>query len=432
MVAETFATPIRPEPSMHRFAIFSLTLLVLSVYASLPRFAWAAARGDLRANEFDPSAATLGTSLEAEIAALQKQHHVHGLALALIEHGKVAWTKSYGLADVERGAPVDAATVFNVGSVSKTVTAWGVMRLVEQDRIDLDAPIAAQMESWSLPPSVFDHSGVTVRRLLSHSAGLSFCCYLGFLLEDPLPTLVQSLDGADRLWDQWPPTRGEAVRVVRAPGSGYLYSGGGYALLQLLIEDVTGERFEDYMMREVLLPLQMLPGGFAWTEELLQSAAVPHGEDDQPTPYRHFAATGAAGLQTTVRGLAHFAAAALDARSGAPAGRGVLRRQTVALMLAPTPGAEMRKDEGYVEPLGFGLGYWAERLPGGDRAVGHTGSNPGWHAGLWLVPARGIGLVVLTNHGNGEVFTGDWALRTLDRWSRSLQRASQEPATPRD
>ena len=132
------------------------------------------------------------------------------------------------------GRPVDGDTVFQAASISKTLTAWGVMRLVEQGALELDAPVGRYLTRWQLPPSPYNHDGVTIRRLLSHTAGLSLHGYPGIAPEQPLPTLEESLSGGH--------PGAEDVRVVSEPGTTYAYSGGGYTLLQLVVEEVTGEK----------------------------------------------------------------------------------------------------------------------------------------------------------------------------------------------
>ena len=157
--------------------------------------------------------------------------------------------------------PVTPDTVFQVGSISKPVTAWGVMRLVQQGKLDLDAPVDRYLTRWHLPPSPFDADGVTIRRLLSHSAGLNSQDYSPIATR-PLPSLEQSLSGESGGVNA---RRGsDDVRITMAPGQQHSYSNGGYTLLQLAIEEVTGEPFARYMQREVLDPLGMTHSSFTW------------------------------------------------------------------------------------------------------------------------------------------------------------------------
>src|SRR5215471_996031 len=162
-------------------------------------------------------------------------------ALALIEDGHIFDSYFYSV-----GVSINDGTLFQMASVSKWVTAWGVMALVERGRLELDAPVSKYLTRWKLPPSEFDNDGVTVRRLLSHTAGLTDGLgYLGFTpgaqgqsLEDSLTYAADRIPGADG-----------HVRVGRAPGSRFEYSGGGFALLQLIVEEVTHDRFAHFMQQ---------------------------------------------------------------------------------------------------------------------------------------------------------------------------------------
>ncbi|HKO86090.1 MAG TPA: serine hydrolase domain-containing protein, partial [Actinomycetota bacterium] len=181
-----------------------------------------------------------------------------GLAVALVHQGQVVWAAGYGMADPETGQPVTASTRFQAASLSKPVTAWGVLRLVESGRIGLDEPVLGRLRRWRLPPSPLDADGITVRRLLSHTAGLSVHGYVGLTSDPPLPSIAASLSG--ETGDSFP------VELLEAPGRRWLYSGGGYSLLQLLVEELTGRPFADYLRAEVLERLGMTAsGGYQWS-----------------------------------------------------------------------------------------------------------------------------------------------------------------------
>jgi CubicO group peptidase (beta-lactamase class C family) len=305
-----------------------------------------------------------------------------GLAVALVRHGRVAWARGYGLADPEAGEPVTAATRFQAASLSKPVTAWGVLRLVEQGRIGLDEPVTGRLRRWRPPPSPFDPEGITVRRLLSHTAGLSVHGYDGQRPQEPLPPIAASLSG--EAGGSFP------VELLQAPGRGWLYSGGGYSVLQLLVEELTGLPFAAFMRRQVLAPLGMSASGFRWRRTA--ATARPHDRRGARIPDFAFAEQAAAGLVTTAPDLARFVAAALPGPKGEPPGRGVLRPASVALALAAAPGTDGR----------WGLGYGLGLLPGGDLLAYHEGANRGWRAGMALLPERRAGIVALANGDGGD------------------------------
>jgi CubicO group peptidase (beta-lactamase class C family) len=305
-----------------------------------------------------------------------------GLAVALVYHGQVVWAAGYGVADRTTGQPVTAATRFQAASLSKPVTAWGVLRLVEAGRIGLDEPVVGHLRRWRPPPSRFDADGLTVRRLLSHTAGLSVHGYVGQTSDRPLPSIEASLSG--ETGDGFP------VELLAAPGRGWLYSGGGYSVLQLLVEELTGRPFVDYLQAEVLEPLGMTASSFQWSRTF--ETARPHDANGRAIPDFVFAEQAAAGLVTTAPDLARFLAAALASPRGEPGGRGVLSPAGVRLALTAAPATEGR----------WGLGYGLGLTPGGDRLAYHEGANRGWRAGLALLPNRRSGIALLANGDAGS------------------------------
>jgi CubicO group peptidase (beta-lactamase class C family) len=305
-----------------------------------------------------------------------------GLAVALVCDGRPVWAAGCGVADHAAGRPVMPATRFQAASVSKPVTAWGVLRLVEQGRIGLDEPVVGRLRRWRPPPSPFPADRITVRRLLSHTAGLSVHGFVGQTLDRPLPTIEASLSG--EAVGSFP------VELLDTPGRRWLYSGGGYSVLQLLVEELTGRPFADVVQTEVLGPLGMTASSFRW--QRTAATARPHDAEGGQLPDFAFAEQAAAGLVTTAPDLARFVAAALPGPEGEPPGRGVLRPAGVGLGLTAAPGTDGR----------WGLGCALGLLPGGDRIAYHEGANRGWRAGLALLPDRRMGIVVLANSDAGS------------------------------
>src|SRR5574341_904510 len=175
-----------------------------------------------------PADDELAQAVDKTIQRAMPQYGVPGVAAATVERGRVVWTRGYGLADKEARTAVDSNTVFQVASISKSLASWGALRLVEIGALDLDAPIERYLTRWRLPPSPYNRAGVTARRILSHTAGLNVFGYAGYPPDAPLPTVEDSLSGASGL---------EPVRLVSQPGAGVSYSGGGYTVLQLAMEE---------------------------------------------------------------------------------------------------------------------------------------------------------------------------------------------------
>ncbi len=312
------------------------------------------------------------------------------LVLGLIEHGN-AVDATFASA----GQPVDRDTLFQVASLSKWITALGVMTLVDAGRIDLDAPVESYLIRWTLPPSAFDHREVTVRRLLSHTAGLTDGLgYAGFAPG----TAVQSLpDSLTRAADA-SPGRDGVVRVGQPPGAEWAYSGGGYGIVQLLIEDVTGEPFAAYMQRAVLHPLGMARSTFVPPGEGAANLADVYGARGTLATRYQFTVTGASALYTSLADLTRLMQAHLPGPRGELPGRGVLRPETLQEMRRPHA-AQLGADI-----WGLGVILYAPNDAGG-HIIGHDGDNePAINTAARLDPTSGDGIVVLE--------TGDRLLAT--------------------
>ena len=325
----------------------------------------------------------LAETLDRRVPDLLAESGEPGLAVAVVEGCRPAWIGAYGVADRASGRPVTPHTVFQVGSISKSVTAWAVMDLVEEGRVELDAPVARYLTRWELPSGPFDPDEVTVRRVLAHTAGLNVPSVSGVDRGEVVPGIVAELGGRG--------PSDETVRVVAPPGRAYAYSGGGYLVLQLLIEEVTGRAFASHVRDAVLGPLGMHETGFGWSDAVADRVATPYGGDGRPWPHRLFSGLGAAGLYTTAGDLAIFLAALCEAPDGSPPGRGVLEPATVEAMIE-TQAAAPR----------YGLGYEVYPPFGPHPVVGHGGSNLGWRANAMAIPSLGLGISVVTNTDGGE------------------------------
>lgn len=315
-------------------------------------------------------------------------------AFVLVERGQVV-AQVYR----SRGTAVGPHTKFQVASLSKWLTAFGVMRLVEAGRLDLDAPVSRYLTRWRLPPSAYDNRQVTVRRLLSHTAGLTDDLgFGGFAPGVP----VQPLEGALTHAADASPGKDGRVRVGQAPGS-FRYSGGGYALLELLIEEAAGERFEAYMDRRVFGPLGLDDTSFSPPAE---GADVAQSFDTggRATPLQRFSAPAAAGLYTSAADMVRLLQAQRPGPQGEPIGRGVLSARSLERMRRPEAsqyGAAI---------WGLGTILYAPNNRGGF-IVGHDGSNtPAINTAVRLDPATGDGIVLLET-GDERLATrlaGEW------------------------
>ncbi|MEP0044560.1 MAG: serine hydrolase [Reichenbachiella sp.] len=325
------------------------------------------------------------SELDKKVSAWLDEFIVPGAALALIDNGKIILQKGYGYADIKNKVTVNGKTGFNIGSISKTVAAWGVLKLVEEGKIELDSPAENYLTRWHLPESEYDVNKVTVRRLLSHTAGLSLHGYPGWSPSDTLPTIEQSLSGKNN-------GPGD-VRMIMEPGTKWKYSGGGYTILQLIIEEVTGQKFADYMQAEILNPLGMTNSSYTIDDKILSASSLEHNGYGEVIPFELFTAEAAAGLHTTIEDFVLFAMASLNVPNGLVADQSILEQSTIKLMTSPAPAANGR----------YGLGYGIDSIQNSQAVlVGHGGANTGWHAYLRVNQQTGDGFAMITNGGSGH------------------------------
>jgi CubicO group peptidase (beta-lactamase class C family) len=302
--------------------------------------------------------------------------HRGNLGFALIENGKPVENFSWST-----GSPVDENSVYQVASLGKWITAWGVMALVEDGLVDLDAPVENYLERWTLPESKFDHEQVTVRRLLSHTAGLDDRLgYNGFATPDAVQTLEDSLT---RAADASPGKSG-VVRVGETPGAAWNYSGGGYTLLQLMVEEVSGLSFPEYMEQRIFTPLGMTRTTFDHQKAQAMGLAENFTLDGDTEPFRWYTALAATSLFTTPADMTTFALAQLPGSQQKILSQNILA--TMATPHASSLGADI---------WGLGPMLLAPDNKGGF-IIGHDGKNePAINSAVRVDPASGDGIVIL-------------------------------------
>ena len=357
---------------------------------------------------------SIQTYLDRRVPDLLDRYDVPGASIALIEDGEVTWSGAYGTADLAEGRPTNETTPFQVQSITKSVTAWGVLRLVEQDEIGLDDSIASHITGWEPPDTEYSWKEVTIRRVLSHSAGLPAGGYERVPIDEEPPPLREALSGnAD----------GPAARPTDESGE-FRYSNPGYALLELLIEEVTGCDYAAYMHEEILGQLAMDGATFDVTEQLRSELATEHFVDGTQVPLAHGPARAQGGLYATAEDIARFVAAGM-ATSEKPPGRDLLAPESIAELYTAT-----------VETTGFyglatddaGLGFFVETHADGKQAVMNGGQGAGSWNWFHAVPETGDGIVILTNSERSVQLIAD----VVEAWTEhsefstaSLARARQ-------
>ncbi len=310
---------------------------------------------------------------------------VPGAAVAVFERDGLLWSEGYGVRTAGGADSVTSRTLFQAASISKPVTAAAVLRLADAGLVDPDEDVNHSLVRWKVPEGeLTQDEPVTLRRILTHRAGLTVHGFPGYHREVRLPSLPEILDG-----------RGQAntgpVRVEEVPGRVERYSGGGTTVAELLLEDVVERPFPEIMKEWVLGPAGMAESTFEQPlpSESESRAAQGHGPGGRVVDggWHVYPERAAAGLWTTAEDLARFARAVLVSLAGE--NPGLLSRAGARSMVLPEGGT-------------FGMGFMAEELSG-SRVVFHGGANRGFSGLLVVFPDEGGGVVVLTNGDNGHV-----------------------------
>ena len=351
------------------------------------------------------------------LAERMEHYKVPAVSIAVLRDGKVAWAAAYGLADRETGLRATPRTLFQAGSISKSVAAAGVLAAVARGRLSLETPVNGVLETWKVPENDFTRKApVTLERLLNHSAGVTVHGFPGYAPGLPVPTITQLLDGV-------PPANTPPIRVDLLPGSQWRYSGGGYTIAQVALSDAMKRSFAPLLAELVLGPAGMSDSTYEQPlpEAGRPSAAAGYRRDGSPVPgKRHtYPEMAAAGLWTTATDLATFALAMQRAVRGEKGA--ILPAPLASRMATPLLGD-------------YGLGLAVDRR-GSETYVGHDGADEGFQALLLFHRDKGLGVAVMANSDNGialarEILRG---VARADAWPGYLPAPLRAvPARPED
>jgi CubicO group peptidase (beta-lactamase class C family) len=352
-----------------------------------------------------PIAITGEPSLRWTLAERMQHYHVPGVSIAIVDSGRVAWAKGFGVTQASGADSVTPETLFQAGSISKPTFAVGVMQLVQDGRLSLDEDVNAKLISWKVPGNKFTtREKVTLRRILSHSAGLTVHGFPGYEAGAPIPTVVQILNGEK-------PANTVPVRVDTIPGAISRYSGGGLIVAMVLVTDVTKEPLPEFMQTTVFGPAGMRHSTYEQPlpPSLAQHAASGHASDGDLVrgKYHTYPEMTAGGLWTTPSDLATLVIELQRAYMGRS--DRVISRATVAQMFT-------------VQSAPYGIGY---ELDGNDPDLefSHFGTTAGFVAVSVGFAERGQGAVIMTNGDQGyglinEILAG---IAEVYRWPHHRQ-----------
>ena len=314
-------------------------------------------------------------------------YNVPGVSIAVIDDGRIAWTKGYGVLENGSLQPVTPETLFQPASLGKPIVAMAALHFVETGLLDLDRDVNEQLASWQVPEnSLTQHERVTLRRLLSHSAGVTVAGFVGYRQGMAVPNLQQILDGL-------PPANSDPILVDITPGTQERYSGGGYMIVQKLLEDVTGQPLPETIRQVVLDPLAMTSSTLEWPlpEGLRSLAAHGHRADGSPIAggWHTYPEVGAgASMWSTPTDISRFVIQLMDAYRGS--GGDLISQAMATEMLTPQ-----------INNRGLGPLVYDD---GGDLFYFmHPGANDGYKSVMVGYPERRQGVVIMTNGDNGDL-----------------------------
>jgi CubicO group peptidase (beta-lactamase class C family) len=320
--------------------------------------------------------------LRLSLPQLMELYKVPGMSIAVIEDFKIVFAKGYGTIGIGSSASVGTHTLFQAGSISKPVAATGALYLVEHGKLALDEDVNQKLKTWKLPENEFTkEQKVTLRRLMSHTGGLTVHGFPGYDVDEPRPTLVQIFNGEK-------PANTAPIRVDIVPGTQERYSGGGVTIEQQLMMDVTGKAFPEFMRETVLDKIGMTDSSYEQPLPTTRAAMTAVGTymDGKPVhgKWHIYPEMAAAGLWTTPTDLAKFAIEIANSRKGRS--NKVLSQKMTEEMLTPVMD-------------GAGLGFFLEKETPGQ--FGHDGADEGFQAMLTMNWQTGNGLAIMADSDSG-------------------------------
>ncbi len=324
-------------------------------------------------------------AIDQIIESSMRQAMVPGVSVAVIDQGRIAWVKSYGVRTAGENSLVETNTQFQIASISKPMTALTAMRLVDRKVLKLDDSINSQLKSWQIPASPFtEKTPITLRQLLTHRAGLSTPGFRGYTVDEPIPTVLQILNGQK-------PANSPAVQSIAQPGSRTEYSGGGYTVVQQALEDSTGKPFKTVMKELVFAPAQMTHSSVFDTLPT-HSWASGHDRKDQNVialtgGYHRHPELAAAAVWSTASDVAKFMLQFQQATQG----KGAFEFQS----------SDLAREMIYEQGDTWGLGIILEGY-GANQRLSHGGANMGFRAYATISKDGQRGVVVLTNSNSGQ------------------------------
>ena len=328
-----------------------------------------------------------GSNDRWNLAERMKQCGINGVSIAVVHNYKIDWARGYGFADISEKRPVTEATLFQAASISKSLNSMGVLKLVQEKKLNLDNDINNYLLSWKFPyDEKSNNRPITLKNLLSHTGGLTIHGFPGYTRGDTLPTLLQILDGQK-------PANTEAVRSSTEPGKNVIYSGGGTTITQQILLDITRQSYDVFMKKNVLNPLGMSASSFTQPPEKMNERLLATGYKadgtEVPGKYHIYPEQAAAGLWTNPTDLCKYIIETQLSYNGKSSR--VLTPEMTVLRVTPI-----------LEDAALGT-FVNSRVTGSYKYFNHNGGNEGFSCMSTGCLDNGEGVVIMTNSDNPSI-----------------------------
>ena len=332
-------------------------------------------------NSLEPYIQVKGKVKKYNLLKRMEYYKVPGVSIAVVRNGKISWAKGYGLANTKTGSKVEVNTMFQAGSISKPLAALAALKLVQEGKLDLDKDVNNYLKGWKIPKNTFTkNKKVTLRGLLTHSAGVTVHGFPGYTQKDRFPDIITVLNGKGNT---------SAIRVDMEPGTRFRYSGGGYTIMEKIVEDVAGMPLEKYMARYILKPMEMSNSTYAQPlpKKYHKQASAAYNRKGKIINglWHNYPEQAAAGLWTTPTDLAKYCIEIQNILKGKK--KGILSQKIVKQMLT-----KHKNNRGLGPQLSFS---------GDSLMFGHGGKNAGFTNDLRAFAHLGDAIIIMTSGDNG-------------------------------
>lgn len=330
--------------------------------------------------------------LFSDVPFFMDKYKVPGLSIGIIANGNNIIKKNYGFANIASQEKIHKKTIFQMASISKSLTAWAVLKLMRDKQIDLNQSVNHYLKQELKLNGTYGES-VTVGQLLNHTSGLSMRGFLGHPSDKILPTIEECISGMAY--------HARPLHVIEKPGRKFRYSGGGYLLLQYIIQAQTDREFSDYLNNDIMKPLGMINSSFEY-EDIKGLLACSYGLNKKPLKNRLYCEKAPAGLYSSLDDMLVFVSHYFEKN-----------RKNNPILSEDNINALVRRG---LPISNTGLGCFLFKYSNGQKIVWHNGINPGYCCKYAIIPETGDAIVIMTNSDSGKNVISE----IMHRWLQTV------------